>query len=91
MCASRPRHVYVSSLESRDGELVQIDLNDPGEIFAYRCLVSLPHSIDSVFQILHLRTLGPLSTMAYHGQPRNQRPPTLSPAMIPLALVATAE
>jgi WD40 repeat protein len=30
VCASRPRHPYVSSLEARDGELVQIDLDDPG-------------------------------------------------------------
>jgi WD40 repeat protein len=30
LCASRPRHPYVSSLEARDGELVQIDLDDPG-------------------------------------------------------------
>src|SRR6185436_785753 len=29
LCASRPRHPYVSSLEARDGELVQIDLDDP--------------------------------------------------------------
>jgi WD40 repeat protein len=28
-CASRPRHPYVSSLEARDGELVQIDLDAP--------------------------------------------------------------
>jgi nucleoside phosphorylase len=27
VCASRPRHPYVSSLEARDGELVQIDLD----------------------------------------------------------------
>jgi hypothetical protein len=30
LCASRPRHPNVSSLEARDGELVQIDLDDPG-------------------------------------------------------------
>jgi hypothetical protein len=30
LCASRPRHLYVSSLEARDGELVRIDLDDPG-------------------------------------------------------------
>ena len=29
LCASRPRHPHVSSLEARDGELVQIDLDDP--------------------------------------------------------------
>jgi WD40 repeat protein/tRNA A-37 threonylcarbamoyl transferase component Bud32 len=29
LCASRPRHPYVSSLEARDGELVRIDLDDP--------------------------------------------------------------
>jgi len=29
LCASRPRHAYVSSLDARDGELVQIDLDDP--------------------------------------------------------------
>jgi WD40 repeat protein len=28
LCASRPRHPYVSSLAARDGELVQIDLDD---------------------------------------------------------------
>jgi hypothetical protein len=30
LCASRPRHPYVSSLDARDGELAQIDLDDPG-------------------------------------------------------------
>jgi hypothetical protein len=30
LCASRPRHSYVSSLDARDCELVQIDLDDPG-------------------------------------------------------------
>jgi hypothetical protein len=30
LCASRPRHPYLSSLEARDGVLVQIDLDDPG-------------------------------------------------------------
>jgi WD40 repeat protein len=29
LCASRPRHPYVSSLEARDGELVQINLDSP--------------------------------------------------------------
>jgi WD40 repeat protein len=29
LCASRPRHLYVSALEARDGELVRIDLDDP--------------------------------------------------------------
>jgi WD40 repeat protein len=29
LCSSRPRHPYVSSLEARDGKLVQIDLDDP--------------------------------------------------------------
>lgn len=29
VCASRPRHPYVSSLEAREGGLVQIDLDDP--------------------------------------------------------------
>jgi len=29
LCASRPRHPYVSSLAARDGEFVQIDLDDP--------------------------------------------------------------
>jgi WD40 repeat protein len=29
LCASRPRHPYVSSLDARDGELVQLDLDDP--------------------------------------------------------------
>src|SRR5512144_1909840 len=29
LCASRPRHPYVSSLEARDGDFVQIDLDDP--------------------------------------------------------------
>src|SRR5215468_783266 len=29
LCASRPRHPYVSSLDARDCELVQIDLDDP--------------------------------------------------------------
>jgi WD40 repeat protein len=29
LCASRPRHPYVSNLEARDGKLVQIDLDDP--------------------------------------------------------------
>src|SRR4051794_12439900 len=29
LCACRPRHPYVSRLEERDGELVQIDLDDP--------------------------------------------------------------
>jgi WD40 repeat protein len=29
LCASRPRHPYVLSLEARDGELIQIDLDDP--------------------------------------------------------------
>src|SRR5262249_45821707 len=29
LCASRPRHPYVSSLEARDGELVEINLDSP--------------------------------------------------------------
>ncbi|HEX7841792.1 MAG TPA: WD40 repeat domain-containing protein [Kofleriaceae bacterium] len=29
LCASRPRHPYVSSLQARDGEFVQIDLDAP--------------------------------------------------------------
>jgi hypothetical protein len=29
LCASRPRHPYVASLAARDGEFVQIDLDDP--------------------------------------------------------------
>jgi hypothetical protein len=29
LCASRPRHPYVESLATRDGEFVQIDLDDP--------------------------------------------------------------
>jgi hypothetical protein len=29
LCASRPRHPYISSLDARDGELVQIDLDGP--------------------------------------------------------------
>jgi len=27
LCASRPRHPYVSSLEARDGDFVQLDLD----------------------------------------------------------------
>ena len=29
LCASRPRHPYVASLAARDGEFVQIDLDEP--------------------------------------------------------------
>ena len=29
LCASRPRHPYLSVLEARDGEVVRIDLDDP--------------------------------------------------------------